>query len=298
LWWIRSRANIDFGTETDAEYVESFCVRGDLGIAARAFLAMFYGSKPTEFVARPKILQVPIDNQTMDGAIEQIVDALDGPPQQVCFVNADCANIAMRNPEYLKVLQQAEINYADGIGMKLAGRFLKTGIQQNVNGTDLFPRLIKRLRNSEHSVYLLGGRPGIADSVKVWIENYHPETTVAGARHGYYDADEEVDVIREIRESGADLLLVAFGAPRQDMWIRDHLNELGVHVGIGVGGLFDFYSGSVARAPQWVREIGMEWFYRFSQEPQRLWKRYFLGNGVFLARVFLARLRGGAANAP
>ena len=292
LWWLRSRANIDFGTEaeTDAEYVESFSVRGDLGIAARACLAMFYGSKPTTFVARPEILKIPIDNQTMEGAVDQIVDALDGPVRQFCFVNADCANIAMRNPEYLGVLQQAGINYADGIGMKLAGRFLKSGIQQNVNGTDMFPRVIKRLRDTDHSVYLLGGRPGIADAVREWIEKYHPETKVAGTRHGYFSADEEADVVREIRESGADLLLVAFGAPRQDMWIQQHLQELGVNVGIGVGGLFDFYSGSVARAPQWVREIGMEWFYRFSQEPRRLWKRYFLGNGVFLTRVFFARI--------
>jgi N-acetylglucosaminyldiphosphoundecaprenol N-acetyl-beta-D-mannosaminyltransferase len=293
LWWIRSRANIDFGTEaeTDAEYVESFSVRGDLGIALRGILALFYGSKPTEFTARPTILDIPIDNQTMDGAIEQIVEAMGtDKPEQVCFINADCANLAVKNSEYRGVLESAAINYADGIGMKLAGRFLKTGIQQNVNGTDLFPRLIKRLRNTEHSIYLLGGRPGIPEAVREWIEKYHPDTKVAGVRNGYYSPEEEAEVIRGIRESGASLLLLAFGAPKQDIWIRDNLPELGVNVGIGVGGLFDFYSGRIPRAPQWVREIGMEWFYRFSQEPQRLWKRYFVGNGLFLGRVFLAKL--------
>lgn len=294
LWWLRSRANIDFGTEaeTDSEYIESFSVRGDLGIAARALLAFFYGGKPQQFAARPEILDIPIDNKSMDEAIEQIVAALDGPPQQVCFVNADCANLAARNPGYHTVLRQSEINYADGIGMKLAGRFLRSGIQQNVNGTDLFPRLIKQLRGTGHSVYLLGGRPGVADGVREWIEKYHPETDVAGTHHGYFSTEEEDNVIRGIRESGANLLLVAFGAPRQDVWIREHLTRLGVNVGIGVGGLFDFYSGRVQRAPQWVREIGMEWLFRFSQEPGRLWKRYFLGNGVFLARVFFKRVRG------
>ncbi len=86
-------------------------------------------------------------------------------------------------------------------------------------------------------------------------------------------------------------MLVAFGAPKQDLWIESHLEQTGARVAIGVGGLFDFFSGNVTRAPVWMREIGMEWFWRFLQEPQRMWKRYFLGNGVFLFRVACERMR-------
>ena len=103
---------------------------------------------------------------------------------------------------------------------------------------------------------------------------------------------EEPEVIRGIRDSGADLLLVAMGAPRQDLWIQRHLAATGVKVAMGVGGLFDFYSGRIPRAPRWVREIGLEWLYRFSREPRRMWRRYFLGNPLFLARVLMEKGRG------
>jgi N-acetylglucosaminyldiphosphoundecaprenol N-acetyl-beta-D-mannosaminyltransferase len=91
--------------------------------------------------------------------------------------------------------------------------------------------------------------------------------------------------LEAVRESGAEILMVAFGVPKQDKWIATHLNELGAKVCVGVGGLFDFYSGRIPRAPVWMRELGMEWLYRFVQEPRRMWRRYFLGNEVFLFRV-------------
>ncbi len=94
----------------------------------------------------------------------------------------------------------------------------------------------------------------------------------------------------QVRDSGADLLLVALGAPRQDLWIKKNIASTGARVAMGVGGLFDFYSGRIPRAPLWMREIGMEWFYRFTQEPGRLWKRYFVGNAVFLYRVIKERI--------
>jgi N-acetylglucosaminyldiphosphoundecaprenol N-acetyl-beta-D-mannosaminyltransferase len=109
-------------------------------------------------------------------------------------------------------------------------------------------------------------------------------------------------VIEGIRNSGAGILLVAFGTPRQERWIAAHKHEIGAKVAIGVGGLFDFYSGRIPRAPIWARELGFEWFYRFYCEPRRMWRRYFVGNAVFLYRVFCERLgahgshrTGGAA---
>jgi N-acetylglucosaminyldiphosphoundecaprenol N-acetyl-beta-D-mannosaminyltransferase len=100
-------------------------------------------------------------------------------------------------------------------------------------------------------------------------------------------------VIREIDRSRADIVLVAFGAPKQELWIRDVLSSSKARVAIGVGGLFDFYSGRIPRAPLWVREMGLEWTYRLYQEPRRLWRRYVIGNATFLFRVILYRLRHG-----
>ena len=294
LWWIRRRANIDYTTEVavDEEYVESQSVWGDLGIALRAIPAVLYGGGVATAPDLITILGIPINNVTMTEAIETIIAWLNEDDRsQVCFVNADCANIAYRNKAYLEVLRTARFSLSDGIGLKLAGKLLAREIKQNVNGTDLFPLLCEALSGTGKRLFLLGAKPEVPEDVRDWIKENYPGVMVSGCHHGYFSPEEEPEVIDQIVKSGADLLLVAFGAPRQDTWINDHLGETGVKVAMGVGGLFDFYSGKTARAPQWMREMGMEWLYRFTQEPGRLWKRYFVGNGVFLYRVMLEKIR-------
>lgn len=233
-----------------------------------------------------EVFGIPLDNVTMAEARDTIVGWLyDDALRQVCFVNADCANIAYRNQQYLTVLQEADYCLADGIGLKLAGKIFRKEIQQNVNGTDLFPLLCESLASTDRRVFLLGARPGVAEGVRKWVMERFPLLDVCGVQHGYYGPQEEREIIQRIRESRANLVLVAFGAPKQDLWIHDHIKEMGANVAIGVGGLFDFYSGRIPRAPLWMRKRGMEWVYRLIQEPGRLWKRYLIGNGLFLARV-------------
>ena len=295
LWWIRRRANIDYTTEADvdAEYVESQSIWGDFGIALRAIPAVLYGEGVATAPDLVTILGIPINNVTMSETIETIMEWLNGDDRsQICFVNADCANIAYRNKAYLEVLRTVRFSLADGIGLKLAGKLLAREIKQNVNGTDLFPLLCKALSGTGKGLFLLGAQPEVPEGVKDWIKKNYPGVIVSGCHHGYFSPEEEPEVINQIAKSDADLLLVAFGAPRQDIWINDHLMETGVRVAMGVGGLFDFYSGRTARAPMWMREMGMEWIYRFIQEPGRLWKRYFVGNAVFLYRVILEKIRG------
>jgi N-acetylglucosaminyldiphosphoundecaprenol N-acetyl-beta-D-mannosaminyltransferase len=292
LWWIRRRANIAFDNEvqSDSEYVDRQSIRGDLGIALRAIPAAFYGDSVNSVAEIVNILGIRINNLTMSAALEGIIARLHGSQaSQICFFNADCANLAYKDAKYREVLNRAELTLPDGIGLKLAGKLLSREIKQNVNGTDLFPRLCAALSGTGRGVFLLGAKPGIAERVRDWIQQNHPEVVVSGCHHGYFSLAEEPEVIRQINTSGASLLLVAFGAPRQDNWIHQHLDETGVKVAIGVGGLFDFYSGTISRAPQWLREMGMEWFYRFWQEPRRMWKRYFVGNALFLFRVFKER---------
>ncbi len=237
-----------------------------------------------------ELFDIAVNNLTLDQAVEVIVNRLDGDtPTQVSFLNADCVNIACRSPEYLAALQQSDLVFADGIGLRLAGELFGQPVRDNVNGTDLFPRLAAALQGTGKRIYLLGGRPGVAEGVAGWLAKNYPEVELAGWRHGYFSADEEAAVIENIRRSGADLVLVAFGAPRQELWIRRHLSELGAKVVIGVGGLLDFFSGRIPRAPRWIRRLGMEWAYRLYREPQRLWRRYLLGNVIYLVR--LARLR-------
>jgi N-acetylglucosaminyldiphosphoundecaprenol N-acetyl-beta-D-mannosaminyltransferase len=293
LWWIRSRTNIAYGTEigSDLEYVDTQSLMGDLGIALRSIPASLYGEGVAAAPDHVELLGITVNNLTMDEAVEDLVAKAKGSvPSQVCFVNADCANIAWDNNEYRRVLSNSALVLADGIGMKLAGRMLNRNIRQNVNGTDLLPRLCKLLEKEALGIYLLGGKSGVAADVERWMRSQFPELPVRGYHHGYFSPEELPEVIADIKASRAEVLLVAFGVPKQDQWIEEHLGETGALLAMGVGGLFDFYSGRIPRAPAWIREVGMEWFYRFWQEPRRMWRRYFVGNAVFLTRVVRERL--------
>jgi N-acetylglucosaminyldiphosphoundecaprenol N-acetyl-beta-D-mannosaminyltransferase len=178
----------------------------------------------------------------------------------------------------------------DGIGVRIASGVLGGPVRENVNGTDLLPRLCSTLQKSGHSLFLLGARPGVASEMARRLLRQYPELKIAGTCHGYFDHQDETQIARSIRRSGADVVLTALGAPRQDVFNEEQLEEMGVRVAIGVGGLFDFYSGRIRRAPEWVRELGFEWLFRLVQEPRRLWRRYVIGNVEFLFRVGLTRV--------
>ena len=293
VWWLRRRGNIDYARETDldAEYVETRTFRGDLGIALRALPALTYGKSSSEASDRVSILGISISNLSLAEAANQIVRlAESGGRHQVCFVNADCVNVAFRDPHYRAVLLRSDLVFADGIGMRLAGQLLRRPIRQNVNGTDLLPALCSAAAAHGLGIYLLGGRPGVAEATAEWMRKQQPALRICGGCHGFFELQEEPALIEAIRQSGTNILLVALGAPKQEFWIDTHKAAL-PGVSIGVGGLFDFYSGNIPRAPVWMREIGMEWFFRFLQEPNRMWRRYFLGNLVFLLRVLRQRIR-------
>lgn len=296
-WWIRRHASLDYVQETllDAGYVEAPTFRKDASILLRAIpglaTSFFWGEDPPDYSTQVKILNVCIDNVSMQSAIDRVVDLLAGVrARQVCFVNPHYINEACRLPQYKEALDHAGLVLADGFGTKLAGKILHRPIRQNLCGTDLFPRLCAALSDTGKSIYLLGAAPGAVDLVVEWVRVHYPGVTIKGSHHGYFGPEEEPEVIRQIAQSGADLLVVAMGVPKQELWIFQNLGQLNVKVAMGFGGLFDYFAGRVPRAPQWVREMGMEWVYRLIQEPRRMWRRYLIGNGVFLARVLHERL--------
>ena len=292
-WWLRQRANIDFDDEAaaDREYLNTATLAVDFGIALRAIPALVFSESRDAAPRTVDILGIRIDNISMAQALEWIQRKLRSEGQAlVCMTNAHCANVSCLNAPYHQTLLGASLNLADGVGLRIAGKLKRTPIRQNVNGTDLFPRLCAMLEGSGDSLYLLGGRPGVAQDVAEWIGKHYPDTTIAGYRSGYFEPHEEDGVAEAIRRSGASVLLVAMGVPQQELWIQRNLKKTGVPVAIGVGGLFDFYSGRIPRAPAWMRETGLEWIYRLLQEPGRMWKRYLIGNWTFLARHLLYEL--------
>ena len=294
LYALRASANIAFDgqTATEAEQVHTSTVLGDLGILARSVPAAFTGARSLEPPEKLCILGVGIHNWSMDRAVSWIATRPPGrDPAMLAFVNPDCLNQAFKVKEYRAALESCDVVLPDGIGIHYACRLLGTVLAANVNGTDLFPRLCDALQEAGQSLFLLGARPGVTDALVESMTRRWPQLRVAGHRHGFFarGGDEEQAVIDEVNASGAAVLLVAFGVPFQELWIDRHRAELKVRLAMGVGGLFDFYSGRVPRAPQWLRELGLEWTWRLLQEPRRMWRRYVIGNPLFLWRVWRFR---------
>jgi len=288
---VRQRVNIAFGSadEADAELLRTIDARTYLATLARFGLTLVLGGGRRVCPSSLCLLDVRIDNLSLADALERIRVAARGPVlSKMAFVNADCLNIAWRNPDYRRALAGASAVLPDGIGIHYALKlFTRFALRENVNGTDMFPRLAAMMEREGLSLFLLGARDGVADEVAAMLSRRFPRLRVAGTRHGYFrDEADHADAVQTINASGAHVVLVAMGAPAQDLWIERHAHALRAGVAIGVGGLFDFYSGRVARAPQWMRELGLEWGYRLMQEPSRMWRRYLVGNPRFLWRVW------------
>jgi N-acetylglucosaminyldiphosphoundecaprenol N-acetyl-beta-D-mannosaminyltransferase len=292
-WWIRQRTNVAYTTQTEAdlEYVDSKSAKTDVGIALRAALAAAYGGQGGHFERVPEILGLPMDNMTLMEAVNATLEPSE-TVRQISFINVDCVNKSVTDHDYRRILRESNLRLADGIGLRIAGKILREEIRQNVNGTDMFPVLCDEMQKRGMKLFLLGGRPGVAEDVAKWIAKRLSADVVAGFRDGYFKRSDEPEIVERINQSGADVLLVAMGAPLQEKWIERNRASLRVRSALGVGGLFDFYSGRVSRAPQWLREIGFEWTWRLIQEPGRMWRRYLVGNVVFLARVMWTKAFG------
>jgi len=234
-----------------------------------------------------KIFGIKIMSISMAHALILMEDALKANLKSpLFFVNADCLNKIFIDREYYSILKESKVLFPDGIGINLAGRLLKTPVLENINGTDILPHLCELAQTGSYRIFLLGAAPGVAAKMKDELVLRYPDICICGTQNGFFDWENEAnEVIETINDSKTDILLVAFGAPRQEKFISRYSAEIKAPLQIGVGGLFDFYSGRIPRAPLWMRKIGAEWIFRLIQEPKRMWKRYILGNPLFLYRV-------------
>jgi N-acetylglucosaminyldiphosphoundecaprenol N-acetyl-beta-D-mannosaminyltransferase len=243
-------------------------------------------------VPRLTILGVPVAQLTVEQALAELARLHDfAAPAGVAFVNAHTLNLASRSPDFRAVLCGLSLVLNDGAGVSLAARFQGRRFPANLNGTDLTPRLLAMCADRGWEVYLLGGKPGITERAAHALVARIPGLRMAGFRDGYFTPDELPEVLAGIRSSGASVLLVAMGNPLQESWLAAHLKDTGCRLALGVGGFVDFAAGHVPRAPGWMRAVGLEWLYRMSREPGRLWRRYVLGNPAFITRVLIERLR-------
>lgn len=213
------------------------------------------------------------------------------------FLNAHCANLRARDRAYSAALARADVVLPDGIGIKIAARMSGSHLTENLNGTDLTPALLQHAADLGLSVFLFGAKPGTARQAGDTLQGKIPHLKIAGTLNGFDDARDEQEVIAQVNASGADILVVAMGAPQQELWIDRNRKALNPRLVLGVGALFDFLAGNVSRAPVLVRKMGMEWMWRLAQEPVRLANRYLVGNATFLARATAHALRSAGPNA-
>lgn len=228
-----------------------------------------------------------IDQQS---CARRIIDERDPAiPHAIYFINAHCVNVAATDPEYRATLRKAYALLPDGAGMELSARFAGHPKLINLNGTDMFPILLEEASRTGLRVGLVGAKPGIAEACRQNLQTRFPALRFGIIADGYQPAEQ---LATQIRANPPDILFVAMGVPMQEMFIDRNLDTLGVPLLLAVGALFDFYSGNVSRAPRIVRALRMEWVYRMMLEPKRLWRRYLIGNILFVVRMTKLRLRG------
>ena len=223
-----------------------------------------------EQMERVQILGVPIDPVTQDEAVARISGYLtDGGKHHVMTPNSEMLVRSSKDSTFRSLLQSSEFNLPDSTGLLWAASFTGQTLKHRVTGVDTVERLLASL-SSDHPVFLLGGRKGVGVRVRDRMLKQNPNLQI-DTFEGTPSEEDAPDIIKKINDSGAHLLLVAYGAPKQDLWINQHLMNLtSVRVAIGVGGTFDFLSGSIKRAPKFMRAIGMEWLWRLILQPSRI----------------------------
>jgi N-acetylglucosaminyldiphosphoundecaprenol N-acetyl-beta-D-mannosaminyltransferase len=205
----------------------------------------------------------------------------------VFFMNAHCFNIAQKNSKYRDSLNRSDILLNDGIGIKLGANKIGIHIKENMNGTDFIPKLLEFARDHNKNVYLLGGSDGIATLAAQKMQQKIKGISIVGSRHGYFEFDNDEEVIDDIIQKKTEILIAGMGVPRQELWLTKNKEKLkGVKISVAGGAILDFLSENVARAPGWMQKTGLEWVFRLLQEPRRLFKRYFVGIPLFHYYIF------------
>lgn len=211
-------------------------------------------------------------------------------PALVAFVNAHTLNLAASDPGYREVLREASVVLNDGAGLAIAGKLLGGPFPENLNGSDLNPEILALAARRQWRVYLLGGAPGVATEAARRLTERIPGLRIAGARDGYFPRSQDDEVAELIRHARADVVMVAMGNPLQEEWLAAHLSDTGARLGVGVGAFLDFTAEHQRRAPAWMNRWGIEWVWRLLADPKRMWRRYVVGNPLFLYRVVRQRL--------
>jgi N-acetylglucosaminyldiphosphoundecaprenol N-acetyl-beta-D-mannosaminyltransferase len=247
-------------------------------------------------MSKVNILGVMVDDIEAETLEREIVACVDNGTKKIfAYANVHAINIAQQDRKFMSFLNNADVLYCDGMGIRVGARILGVKPPSRTALTHWIWNLSALLQERQVSVYILGGNNEDVVAAVVRLCKRLPGLRVVGFHDGFFvkEGPENDAVVGLINEAKPGVLLVGFGMPEQEMWIEDNVQQLKVNALIPCGGLIDYLAGRQSVAPGWMSEWGMEWLHRLLQDPWRLWRRYLLGNPMFLVRIMLQRLTGG-----
>ncbi|BAX78884.1 WecB/TagA/CpsF family glycosyltransferase [Labilibaculum antarcticum] len=241
---------------------------------------------------RITIMNSPVDVLTMKETLHLIGDSIrDKKPIQHIVVNAAKLVHMQSDTELFKSVVASDIINADGMAVVWASELLGNPLPERVSGVDLMQELVIMAAEKQYKIFFFGGKEEVVSEVVRKYTSVFGEEIIAGYRNGYFNKEQEGDIADQIAESKADILFVAISSPTKEIFLNNYKEQLKVPFIMGVGGSFDVVAGKVKRAPVWMQNSGLEWFYRFLQEPGRMWKRYLTTNSLFLYYIFKERIQ-------
>lgn len=232
---------------------------------------------------RINIFNCPIDTYTMDETVSKIDESIQNKAHlHHVVVNAAKLVHMQKDKELYESVVSSDIVNPDGQAVVWASRFLGQPLSERVAGIDLMQNLVKLSHEKNYKVFFFGAKEEVVKGVVDKYSAMYSEDIIAGYRNGYFGKDEEEFIAKQIASSGADILFVAITSPTKEIFLNTYKDIIDIPFIMGVGGSFDVVAGKVSRAPVWMQKAGLEWFYRFLQEPRRMWKRYLVTNSLFI----------------
>lgn len=248
--------------------------------------------KNREDVKRYPILNTYVNAISMEETIEAVEAIIkEGKPTQHVVINASKVNLMEKDEKLRKIVNDCPIINADGASIVWAAKVLGVPLTERVTGIDLFLKLVEIANEKQYKIYLFGAKEEVVCKVKSIFEEKYPNLQIVGFRNGYFTEADEDDIVKDMQKSGADMLFVAFSSPKKEYWVHKYIKQLNIPFVMGVGGSFDVVVGVTKRAPLWMQKCGLEWFYRFIQEPGRMWKRYIIGNAKFVLLTYKTKFK-------
>jgi N-acetylglucosaminyldiphosphoundecaprenol N-acetyl-beta-D-mannosaminyltransferase len=230
---------------------------------------------------------ITVDNLTMSETLDRIeVMIKDGAIHQHVVINVDKIVKMESNPNLRAAVVDCDLINADGQPVIWVSSLLQVRLKERVTGIDLFDALIARCAERGFRPYFVGSRQEIVAKTVDVLKGRYPKLQLAGWRNGYWSADEEPMVVQEIKKARPDVLCMAVGSPKQELFLHKWKKEMQVPFVMGVGGSFDVTAGVLKRAPRWMQDAGLEWLFRLAQEPRRLWRRYLIEDMAFFRLVW------------